>query len=72
MAHLGFVGQVKEIGKHLLARQGGCRKRCDEFLCRRCQDGRYGPSGFPDLPDQVQRLESGDAASDDQQYAFAL
>ena len=31
MAHLGLVGQIKEIGEHLLARQRRDRQRRDEF-----------------------------------------
>ena len=71
VAHLGLIGQVKQIAIDLLTRQCGDGQRCHKLLAGtgqyRCD--RCAALGQP--PDQIKRLIGSDSATDDQQYAFS-
>ena len=70
MAHLGLVGQVEKVGVDLAPRQRRDRQRGDEFRARAGQNRGHLRAALAQAADQVQRLEGGDAAADDQEDAF--
>lgn len=70
MAHLAFVGERKEVGIDLLARQGGKGERRDEFLRRPSEHAADLDLAFLEAPDEVEAFVGRDAAGDDEEDAF--
>jgi hypothetical protein len=69
MPHLGLVGQVEQIGKHLAPGQRRDRKRRHELRPGTGQHGRDRVAALAQPADQVERLVGRDAAADYQKDA---
>ncbi len=72
MAHLGFIGEGKQVRVDFFAGQGLQREGRDEMGAGFGENGFHGTAGFGEEADEFERLVGGDAAGDDQEDAFAL
>ena len=71
MAHLGLFGQVEQIEVHLVPGQRPHGQGRHELRPRPRQHRHDRGTPFPQLADQIHRLERGNAAPDDQKDALA-
>ena len=72
MAHLGLIGEGKQVGIDLPCGQGGKAKWGDELLCAFGHDAGHIDIVILQAARHLKRLISGNAASNDQQYTLAM